>query len=185
MTTQSIFPHFENDPEDINSSDQKRELEKIFLGELRRFPNICPNVRSANAKFIGAAGEYLVDSILARHGLRVWTAPDLHCADRLIDLARHSLLIQVKAVTSLTHGIANFSMQHGNGRAGNQRLYSSDAFDIAALVVLSHNAVKFVPNLGRSFRIYEAELPTLLADPVESLEFSISTILQRRSQCFC
>ena len=185
MTSQSLFPFIEDDPEGLLPSDQGNMVNPVVLGKLRRFPDICHDVRSANAKFIGAAGEFLVDSILTRHGIRVWTAPDLHCADRLIDLARHSLLIQIKTVSSPSNGVCNFSMQHGNGRSGSQRPYSTDAFDIAALVVLSHNAVKFMPNFGRSFRIYEAELPALLADPIESLEFSVSAALRRRRDYYC
>lgn len=185
MTRQSLFTVFEDDAEGILPRSQGNMVNPFFPGDLRRFPDICHNVRSANAKFIGAAGEFLVDSILARHGIRVWTAPDLHCADRLIDLARHSFLIQVKTVSSPSKGVCSFSMQQGNGRAGSQRAYSTNAFDIAALVVLSHNAVKFMPNFGRSFRIYEAELPALVADPIESLEFSVSAALRRRRDYYC
>ncbi|WP_143710492.1 hypothetical protein [Tabrizicola sp. TH137] len=185
MTNQNFFPALEDDPEDLFPSGQMHMLAPIIRGQLRGFPEICHSVRSANAKFIGAAGEFLVDSVLTRHGLRVWTAPDLHCADRLLDLSGHALLLQIKTITAPTDGVCSFSMQRGNGRTGGQRPYSANAFDIAALVILSHNAVKFMPNFGRSFRILESELPALIADPIESLEVSISTVLRKKKRYYC
>ena len=149
--------------------------------DMRQFPHVWPSVRSAHAKFLGAAGEYLVDSVLVRRGLPVWTAPDLHHADRLVEVDGLAISLQIKTVTMPVDGFCSFSMQRGNARAGGVRPYGRDAFDIAVLVVLSHNAVKFVPNMGRSFRVWEEELPDLHENPWASLEFSIQAALRLRT----
>lgn len=161
--------------------DDERYRSTVFPCEMRHFPHVWPSVRSDYAKFLGAAGESLVDSVLLRRGLPVWTAPDLHRADRLIEAEGFAIALQIKTVTMPVAGFCTFSMQRGNARAGGVRPYGRDAFDIAALVVLSHNAVKFVPNTGRSFRVSEAELPDLQENPWASLEFSLRAALRART----
>lgn len=157
----------------------------ILPRDMRHYPDVSHDVRRANAKFIGAAGEYLVDSLLTRHGLTVWSAPDLHCADRLIELYGRAVRIQIKTVTAPVEGICNFSMTCGNPRAGGQKRYSTEAFDIAALVVISHNVVKFVPNRGRSFRISASEFADLADDPIVSLEVSLGMMMKCASLPQC
>lgn len=153
--------------------------------DMRNFPNVSRSTRRAHGKFIGAAGEYLVDSILTRYGLVPWTAPDLHRADRLIEVCGQAVLVQIKTISAPANGVCSFLMQHGNAHAGKGiRPYAEDAFNIAALVVLSHNAVKFVPNVARSFRLFDSELPDLVNDPVKSLEFSICACLRRETRRF-
>lgn len=152
--------------------------------DMRHFPHVSPRARRANSKFIGAAGEYFVDSLLMRHGIPVWTAPDMHPADRLIEVEGQAIRLQIKTISAPVNGVCAFLMQHGNARVGKGiRAYRHDAFDIAALVVLSHNAVKFVPNTARSFRLFEAELPDLVIDPLDSLEFCVSAHFQRGCCC--
>lgn len=150
----------------------------VLPRDMRLYPHVSHDVRRANAKFIGAAGEYLVDSLLTRHGLTVWSAPDLHRADRLIDIHGRAVLLQIKTVTAPVNGVCIFPMVHGNSRTGNKRAYAKDAFDIAALAVLSENVVKFVPNRGRSFHIDVAEFESLKADPIDSLEFSLGMMMK-------
>ncbi|WP_434622444.1 hypothetical protein [Tabrizicola sp. M-4] len=148
--------------------------------DLRHFPDVPQCTRRAKAKFIGAAGEYLVDSVLTRAGLTVWTAADLDIADRLLNIAGTAVLIQVKTVTAPRHGRCTFQNTHGNARAGGVFAYGEKDFHIAALAVLSHNVVKFVPNLGRSFSVLESELEDLAADPIDSLEVAIAHIVKAR-----
>ena len=157
----------------------------VLPRDMRRYPDVSHDVRRANAKFIGAAGEYLVDSLLSRHGLTVWSAPDLHCADRLIELFGRAVRIQIKTVSAPVGGMCNFSMSCGNPRAGGQKRYALGAFDIAALVVLSDNVVKFVPNRGRSFRISTTEFAKLAADPIGSLEHSLRIMMKCASLPQC
>lgn len=179
-------------PSPVFFNDDTQETLSRLLGgisvlprDMRRYPDVSHDVRRANAKFIGAAGEYLVDSLLTRHGLTVWSAPDLHCADRLIELFGRAVRIQVKTVSAPVGGLCNFSMTCGNPRAGGQKRYALGAFDIAALVVLSHNVVKFVPNRGRSFRISTMEFAELAADPIDSLEYSLGTMMKCASLPQC
>jgi hypothetical protein len=157
----------------------------VLPRDMRLYPHVSHDVRRANAKFIGASGEYLVDSLLTRHGLTVWSAPDLHRADRLIAIHGRAVLMQIKTVTAPVNGSCVFTMVHGNGRAGSQRPYARDAFDIAALAVLSENVVKFVPNRGRSFHVDVAEFESLKADPIDSLEFSLSMMMKDASLPRC
>lgn len=142
--------------------------------DLRHFPHVPQCARRAKAKFIGAAGEYLVDSVLTRHGLTVWTAPDLNVADRLIAFGGQAVLIQVKTVTAPRAGRCVFHSSHGNHRAGGVSAYGKGDFHISALAVLSHNVVKFVPNHGRSFSVLESEFDALATDPIDSLELALS-----------
>lgn len=153
--------------------------------DLRHFPYVPQCARRAKAKFVGAAGEFLVDSMLTRHGLTVWTAPDRHIADRLIDVGGRAVLIQIKTVTAPRAGRCVFQSSHGNYRAGGVSAYRKTDFHIAALVVLSHNVVKFVPNQGRSFSVFESEFDALAADPVGSLELALSHLakLNRLPKC--
>jgi hypothetical protein len=148
--------------------------------DLRHFPNVPQCRRRAKAKFIGAAGEYLVDSVLTRAGLTVWTAADLDIADRLLNIAGRAVLIQIKTVTAPRDGRCTFQNTHGNARGGGVFAYGEKDFHIAALAVLSHNAVKFVPNLGRSFSVLESELEELAADPIDSLEVATAHIAKAR-----
>lgn len=172
------------DPSEANADGVLIE-HPILPRDMRRYPDVSHDVRRANAKFIGAAGEYLVDSLLTRHGLTVWSAPDLHCADRLIELYGRAVRIQIKTVTAPIEGTCNFSMTCGNPRAGGQKRYTAEAFDIAALVVLSHNVVKFVPNRGRSFRISASEFADLAEDPIVSLEVSLGMMMKCASLPQC
>jgi hypothetical protein len=157
----------------------------VLPRDMRHYPHVSYDVRRANAKFIGAAGEYLVDSLLTRHGLTVWSAPDLHRADRMIEIHGRAVLLQIKTVTAPVNGVCIFPMVHGNSRAGNKRPYDKGAFDIAALAVLSENVVKFVPNRGRSFHVDVTEFESLKADPIDSLEFSLGMMMKCASLPQC
>lgn len=168
----------------LNSGDQSAPCQ-LLPPALRNFPNVSHCARRAKAKFIGAAGEYLVDSLLTRHGLTVWTAPDLDIADRLLNFGDSSVLIQIKTVTAPRDGRCTFQSTHGNFRAGTTCAYGQKDFHIAALVVLSRNVVKFAPNRACSFSVFESEFAKLAADPLESLERSLAHIkhIRRFPQC--
>jgi hypothetical protein len=157
----------------------------LLPADLRHFPNVPQCARRAKAKFIGAAGEFLVDSMLTRHGLTVWTAADRNIADRLIDFGGRAVLIQIKTVTAPRAGRCTFQSSHGNHRAGGVSAYRKGDFHIAALAILSHNVVKFVPNHGRSFSVLESEFAELAADPMDSLELALSHLakIDRLPKC--
>lgn len=176
------FPYFDDDQSDAPYASAWGAL---LPSDLRHFPNVPQCARRAKAKFIGAAGEFLVDSMLTRHGLTVWTAPDRHIADRLIDFGGRAVLIQIKTVTAPRAGRCVFQSSHGNHRAGGVSAYSKGDFHIAALVVLSHNIVKFAPNNGRSFSVLEGEFGALADDPMDSLELALSHLakIDRLPKC--
>lgn len=179
------FPFFDDDTLGSHVTADQGDTCQLLPLALRNFPNVSHCARRANAKFIGAAGEYLVDSLLTRHGLTVWTAPDLDIADRLLNFDDRSVLIQIKTVTAPRDGRCTFQCTHGNYRAGGVSAYNQKDFHIAALVVLSHNVVKFVPNRGRSFSVFVSEFEDLAADPLGSLERSLADIkhIRRFPQC--
>jgi hypothetical protein len=153
---------------------------QVLPMDLRCSPNVPQRALRAKSKFIGAAGEYLVDSVLTRCGLTVWTAADLDIADRLLNIGGRAVLIQIKTVTAPRDGRCTFQNTHGNARSGGVFAYGEKDFQIAALAVLSHNAVKFVPNLGRSFSVLESELEELAADPIDSLQVAMAHIAKAR-----
>jgi hypothetical protein len=153
---------------------------KVLPMDLRYSPNSPQRALRTKSKFIGAAGEYLVDSVLTRCGLTVWTAADLDIADRLLNIGGRAVLIQIKTVTAPRDGRCTFQNTHGNARGGGVFAYGEKDFHIAALAVLSHNAVKFVPNLGRSFSVLESELEELAADPIDSLQVAMAHIAKVR-----
>lgn len=179
------FSFFDDDNYRKPSATNDGSYGHLLPIELRHFPNVPQCARRAKAKFIGAAGEYLVDSVLTRHGFTVWSAPDLNVADRLIAIGGKAVLIQIKTVTAPRDGRCTFQNTHGNFRAGGVYAYAQKDFHIAALVVLSHNVVKFAPNGGRSFSVLESEFAELATDPIDSLELSLAQIahIRRFPQC--
>ena len=58
-----------------------------------------------------------------------------------------------------------------------RRPYGRDAFDIAALVVLAENVVKFVPNIADSYTIRARDIGSLCICPMRSLDDSLPIVM--------
>ena len=145
--------------------------------KLTHFPNVAGKIRRQYAKMIGSAGEALTDSLLLRHGIKAWSSGESDHTDRVIEVRGKHLKLQIKTTTCMLSNAYRFSMQHGYHRSpSGRRSYDPDSFDIAVLVILPENVVKFMPNCAHSFTVYSGEIARLRADPMRSLERALLTI---------
>ncbi len=78
--------------------------------------------------------------------------------------------IQIKTVTAAKNGVFTFNMQQGyRGSPQGRRGYAADAYDIAALVILPHNAVRFTTEKLDRHTVRVAEIRHLAAFPQRTL----------------
>jgi hypothetical protein len=143
---------------------------------LANYPHVSGRLRSVEAKRIGRAGEALVDSTLQRYGFECFEAPEDAPFDRIVGLRdaheEFRLLgtMQVKTTTEAADGFYRFRMSCGFHRSPQgRRSYGAEAFNIAALVILPHNAVFFTAEKAEMHRIAVPELAGLIARPQASL----------------
>lgn len=112
--------------------------------ELAAYPDVDPDILQRRAKEIGRAGELLVQSLLTRVGQRCYPAAEEKAFDLLLMHPEAALRMQVKTKTNPQNGLYRFRMRRGYcGNPNGVQLYAPDAYDLAALVILPHNAVLF------------------------------------------
>ncbi len=173
--TQFFLPGFQPPPSD--TSDDPAPIGPFAAQKaLASYPNVSPHVRSVHGKIIGRAGEEFVSSILCRLGLEVFPASDDQPFDRLArfvlddGVTIRDVRIQIKTVTAAKNGVFTFNMQQGyRGSPQGRRHYGADAYDIAALVILPHNAVRFTAQKRNTHTVRVAEIRHLAAFPQRTL----------------
>ena len=111
---------------------------------LATYPDVDPKVLQNQAKEIGRAGELLVHSVLTRLGERCYPASEDTQFDLLLMRPEAALRVQVKTITNPRNGLYRVRMQKGyRCNPAGVRLYAPDDYDLAALVILPHDAVMF------------------------------------------
>ena len=138
--------------------------------DLANYPHIATSVLSRRAKEIGRAGELLVLSVLTRLGERSYAAGEYEPFDVLLLHMEVALRMQVKTTTFPTGGSYQFRMRKGyRGNPDGVRAYAPDDYDIAALVILPHDAVFFTARRASTHLIPCSRVPALRQAPGESL----------------
>ncbi|WP_131725672.1 hypothetical protein ACTTAL_07215 [Rhodobacter capsulatus] len=149
---------------------------------LIHYPDIPGSVRANYAKRLGAAGERLVDSYLIRWGFHLIEAPESEPYDRMIFVNDDLLRLQIKTVTHAVSGAFRFSMEQGYRKSpGGRHQYQSNAFDLAALVILPENVVRFSAEPRRCHRIPASEIAYLRRKPQASFLDAIAAYRERRA----
>ena len=172
-----VTPHAPLHPT-LNRLLTESDLLRDALHDLAAYPDVTSQAVCRRARLIGMAGEALVDSILLRHGLLPSPLPDGASADRMIPLARRSLRLQIKTRTRASARGFAFRMQKGyRGSPGGCRAYDADDFDIAALVALPLNIVRFTAERGPSLFLSLKDVASLRLDPLASLDRALADLL--------
>lgn len=153
------------------------QVDKTAIEDIRDFPNLSRDIMTRYGKWIGLAGEHLVDSILLRFGIYTSQLPEMLPADRIVYHPRGELRLQVKTCCRDRNGFFHFNLSKGYHRSptGVKR-YETDDFDLVALVALSENAVKFSASKQGGQRIAISEIQALRADPCASLDQAIDDL---------
>lgn len=163
-------------------------LSKIVFGDdsplsrafhdMNTYPNVKPNIMSRNARAIGQAGEDLVDSMTRRHGLVLARVPDGLSSDRLLQLPRRALTVQIKTRTNpVKHGYV-FTMQKGYRRSpAGQRAYDPGEIDLAVCVILPLNFVFFTAAKTPRITLKFEQIRRFQGNTLASLELALRDIL--------
>lgn len=145
--------------------------------DIRDYPDVSTEALTAHAKWVGAAGEALVDSLLLRSGIYTAQLPETLPADRLVYHAGRPLRLQVKSTTHPRRGGYTFNVLRGYHRApSGVRGYAESDFDLLALVVLPENVAKFTAEKALSHRILHREIAPLRAQPLRSLDHALAAL---------
>lgn len=138
---------------------------------LWNYPDCPTETLNRHAKALGAAGEFLFDSHMARLGLLSCPLPEASSADRLLVVGDRGLRVQVKATTHAQAGAYRFSASRGYNRSpGGVQPYAPDAFDLLALVVLPENVIVYTTSRRTCQSIPVRAIPGLRAHPRDTLE---------------
>jgi len=159
-------------------------LEKLFepqippLGhDLRDFPHVPRRALSANAKWIGRAGELLVESVLLRIGLVSAQLPEFMPADCIVYHPDALLRVQIKTCSKPRNGAFHFNISKGYHRSPTGvRRYDRGDFDLLALVALSENVVNFTADRRQAQSFSVADVSELRDHPRRSLDDALETI---------
>lgn len=189
MNTQFYLPGMEPAPRTLSPLSLSGALAGLPLPPLFNYPDVHGADRSLHAKCIGRAGECQLDSVLIRLGFESLAVGENLGYDRIIGLnlphaGALTLLarVQAKAATKATNGYYRFSMSCGyRGSPQGRRAYADDAFDIAALVILPHNAVYFTAEKRGVHEIPVSAVPQLIARPQDSLLRALNQVLSARA----
>lgn len=189
MNNQFYLPGMEPAPRNLLRLSLPGSLAGLPLPPLFNYPDVDGADRSLHAKAIGRAGECLLDSLLVRLGFESLAVGENRGYDRVIgldipDACVLTLLarVQVKAATTATNGYYRFSMSCGyRGSPQGRRANADDAFDIAALVILAHNAVYFSAEKRGVHEIPVSAVPQLIAHPQDSLLRALNNVLSARA----
>ena len=145
--------------------------------DLATYPHVATSVLSRRAKQIGRAGELLVLSVLTRLGERCYAAGDDEAFDVLLLRCEAALRLQVKTTTYPTAGGYRFRMRRGyRGNPDGVRGYSPGDYDIAALVILTHDAVFFTARCASTHVIPCSLVPALRHAPGASLRNALGDL---------
>ena len=147
--------------------------------DLSTYPHAEPQALSRNGRAIGNAGEHVVDSLAARHGLVLAVVDDGLSFDRVLQLPGTMIRLQIKTRTKpLANGYL-FAMSKGyRGAPAGVRPYAPNDFDLAALVVLPLNFVFFSAAKTPRIMVTFEQIRRLRTDPLASLDSAVQTILQ-------
>ena len=161
----AIVPQVAHDP------DLEATLGRSFM-TLSRFPKLSAADICRHAPEIGNAGEALVESWAARHGLHPVPAPAGAQFDHIFSVGSHLLRIQTKTTVGPGRdGQYHFRMTRGNsGDPHGTRRYEQKDYDISALVCLDRAVILFTREKKSNF--------TFTVDAVEAAR-SIEL------HCFC
>ncbi|WP_138936633.1 hypothetical protein [Roseovarius arcticus] len=141
---------------------------------LRDFPHVSSQALSANAKWIGRAGELLVESVLLRIGLVSSGLPEFMSADCVVHQPGRLLSVQIKTCSRPREGAFHFNISKGYHRSPTGvRRYGSGDYDLLALVALSENVVKFTANQRRMQSFLLADVHELRTHPRRSLDAAL------------
>ncbi len=144
---------------------------------LRDFPNVPRQALSKNAKWIGRAGELLVESVLLRIGLVSAQLPEFMPADCIVYHPVAFLSVQIKTCSKPRDGAFRFNISKGYHRSPNGvRRYDRGDYDLLALVALSENVVKFTADRQQTQSFQCAEIAKLRAYPRRSLDDALEEI---------
>ncbi len=137
---------------------------------LSTYPHVDPLVLQTQAKEIGRAGELLAHSVLTRLGAQCYAAGEEAAFDLLLMRPEAALRVQVKTTTNARDGVYRFRMQKGyRGNPSGVRLYAPGDYDLAALVILPHDAVMFTAAKQELHAISCQRIAGLRARPYASL----------------
>lgn len=145
--------------------------------DLAAYPDVDPDILQRRAKEIGRAGELLVQSLLTRIGERCYPAAEEEPFDLLLMHPEAALRMQVKTKTNAQNGVYRFRMRRGyRGNPSGVQLYAPDAYDLAALVILPHNAVLFSAGAAETHVITRAQIEALRRNPYRSLHKALGDL---------
>ncbi|SFO38477.1 hypothetical protein SAMN04487859_13711 [Roseovarius lutimaris] len=159
-------------------------LEKLFEPQipppghdLRDFPHVPRRALSANAKWIGRAGELLVESVLLRIGLVSAQLPEFMPADCIVYHPDALLRVQIKTCSKPRNGAFHFNVSKGYHRSPTGvRPYDRSDYDLLALVALSENVVRFTADRRQTQSFLVADVPGLRAYPRRSFDDALEGI---------
>lgn len=146
--------------------------------DLWDFPNVSTEALHANAKWIGLAGESLVDSTLLRFGIYTTPLPETLPADRLLHYRPDlPLRLQIKTASQPRACGYCFNVMHGYHRTrSGVRPYEAEDFDLVALVLLPENVVKFSSEKRPSQVVSFREIDQLRRYPRRSLDRALDEL---------
>lgn len=137
---------------------------------LSTYPHVDSLVLQKQAKEIGRAGELLARSVLTRLGEQCYAAGEEAAFDLLLMRPEAALRVQVKTTSTTRDGVYRFRMQKGyRGAPAGVRLYAPGDYDLAALVILPHDAVLFTAEKREVHMVPCQRVEALRARPYASL----------------
>ena len=168
MAIQMLLPGL--DPAPMLSTRRSR-------ADLSTYPHVDPMVLQTQAKEIGRAGELLAHSVLIRLGEQCYTAGEEAAFDLLLMRPEAALRVQVKTTTNARDGVYRFRMQKGyRGNPAGVRLYAPGDYDLAALVILPHDAVLFTAAKQEIHMVPCRSVGALRARPYASLQQALQDL---------
>lgn len=149
-------------------------------GELWNYPNVQTNALRSNAVPIGRSGEFLVQSILIRHGVACYYGGDFLGTDLRIQSFIGDVSIRVKTTTYPRLDYYRFTMRRGNTRSNlGLRPYDNSELAISALVILPLNAVYFTSDVSICQSVHTSSIPRLVRSPKESFLRALISLANR------
>lgn len=147
------------------------------LQRLRGYPDVEASVVCQEAQRMGAAGELFFRSCLTGLGFDLLDFPVASAADVGILLGDRCVRVQIKTVVRPRNGAYQVSFTRGYRNTGTGVYdYSPGDYDLGAAVLLTDQAIVYLPPTKRSSRITVDSIPDLHRTHTDNLYQSLTDI---------